>query len=58
MKQLVYTALKPTFQELWIRITNACTTMSPAMFYNAQQEVQSHIQMRSAAQKLHFENNT
>ncbi|GBN39250.1 hypothetical protein AVEN_167095-1, partial [Araneus ventricosus] len=45
IQQRVYATPKPTLQELRNRITDACASVSPAMLYNVQQEVQSRIQM-------------
>ncbi|GBN54434.1 hypothetical protein AVEN_266702-1 [Araneus ventricosus] len=43
IKQRVYATLKPTLQELRNRITDACASVSSAMLYNVQREVQSSV---------------
>ncbi|GBN47758.1 hypothetical protein AVEN_180215-1 [Araneus ventricosus] len=45
IKQRVYATPLPTLQELRNRITDACASVSPAMLYNVQREVQSRVQM-------------
>ncbi|GBM94179.1 hypothetical protein AVEN_273372-1 [Araneus ventricosus] len=45
IKQRVYATPPPTLQELRNRITDACASVSPAMLYNVQREVQSRVQM-------------
>ncbi|GBM52050.1 hypothetical protein AVEN_23285-1 [Araneus ventricosus] len=55
MKQRVYATTPPTFQELRNRITDACASVSPAMLYNVQREVQSRVQMCIVAEGHHFE---
>ncbi|GBL75628.1 hypothetical protein AVEN_154945-1 [Araneus ventricosus] len=44
-----------TLQELRNRITDACDSVSPAMLYNVQREVQSRVQMCIVAEGYHFE---
>ncbi|GBM25229.1 hypothetical protein AVEN_243551-1, partial [Araneus ventricosus] len=46
IKQRVYATPPPTLQELLNRITDACASVSPAMLYNVQREVQSRVQMQ------------
>ncbi|GBL56524.1 hypothetical protein AVEN_207527-1 [Araneus ventricosus] len=41
----VYATPPPALQELRKCITDAYASVSPAMLYNVQQEVQSHVQM-------------
>ncbi|GBO05190.1 hypothetical protein AVEN_267673-1 [Araneus ventricosus] len=55
IKQRVYATPPPTLQELRNRITDACASVSPAMLYNVQREVQSHVQMCIVAEGHHFE---
>ncbi|GBM73498.1 hypothetical protein AVEN_6818-1 [Araneus ventricosus] len=55
IKQRVYATPPPTLQELRNRITDACASMSPAMLYNVQREVQSRVQMCIVAEGHHFE---
>ncbi|GBM31227.1 hypothetical protein AVEN_193356-1 [Araneus ventricosus] len=55
IKQRVYATPPPTLQELRNRITNACASVSPAMLYNVQWEVQSRVQMYIIAEGHHFE---
>ncbi|GBN33338.1 hypothetical protein AVEN_182748-1 [Araneus ventricosus] len=55
IKQRVYATPPPTLQELRNRITDACASMSPAMLYNVQREVQSRVQMCMVAEGHHFE---
>ncbi|GBL94159.1 hypothetical protein AVEN_163490-1 [Araneus ventricosus] len=55
IKQRVYATLPPTLQELRNRITDVCASMSPAMLYNVQREVQSRVQMCIVAEGHHFE---
>ncbi|GBL93010.1 hypothetical protein AVEN_54646-1 [Araneus ventricosus] len=45
IKQRVYAIHPPTLQELRNRITDARASLSPAMLYNVQREVQSRAQM-------------
>ncbi|GBM29608.1 hypothetical protein AVEN_130086-1 [Araneus ventricosus] len=49
IKQRVYATPPPTLQDLRNRITDACASVSPAMLYNVQREVQFRVQMCSAA---------
>ncbi|GBM05245.1 hypothetical protein AVEN_181629-1 [Araneus ventricosus] len=51
----VYATPPPTLQELRNRITDACASVSPAMLYNVQREVQSSVQMCIVAEGDHFE---
>ncbi|GBM90534.1 hypothetical protein AVEN_236325-1 [Araneus ventricosus] len=51
IKQRVYATPPPILQELRNRITDACTSVSPAMLYN----VQSRVQMCIVAEGHHFE---
>ncbi|GBL81016.1 hypothetical protein AVEN_83102-1 [Araneus ventricosus] len=55
IKQRVYATPPPTLQELRNRITDACASVSPAMLYNVQREVQSRVQMCIVAEGQHFE---
>ncbi|GBO45408.1 hypothetical protein AVEN_253867-1 [Araneus ventricosus] len=55
IKQRVYATPTPTLQELRNRITDACTSVLPAMLYNVQREVQSQVQMCIVAEEHHFE---
>ncbi|GBM49365.1 hypothetical protein AVEN_264524-1 [Araneus ventricosus] len=55
IKQRVYATPPPTLQEFRNRITDACASVSPAMLYNVQREVQSHVQMCIVAEGHHFE---
>ncbi|GBL74584.1 hypothetical protein AVEN_235495-1 [Araneus ventricosus] len=55
IKQRVYSTPPPTLQELRNRITDACESVSPAMLYNVQREVQSRVQMCITAEEHHFE---
>ncbi|GBO09091.1 hypothetical protein AVEN_272461-1 [Araneus ventricosus] len=55
IKQRVYATPPPTLQELRNRITDACASVSPAMLYNVQREVQSRVQMCIVAEGHHFE---
>ncbi|GBM96167.1 hypothetical protein AVEN_23260-1 [Araneus ventricosus] len=57
IKQRVYAIPPPTLQELRNRITDACASVSPAMLYNVQREVQSLVQMCIVAEGHHFEHN-
>ncbi|GBM64382.1 hypothetical protein AVEN_101466-1 [Araneus ventricosus] len=43
IKQRVYATSPPTLQELRNSITDACASVSPAMLYNVQREVQSCV---------------
>ncbi|GBL90833.1 hypothetical protein AVEN_215563-1 [Araneus ventricosus] len=45
IKQRVYATSPPTLQEPRNRIADACATVSHAMLYNVQWEVQSRVQM-------------
>ncbi|GBM64837.1 hypothetical protein AVEN_197055-1 [Araneus ventricosus] len=45
IKQRMYATPPPTLQELRKCITDACASVSPAMLYNVQREVQSRVQM-------------
>ncbi|GBM48729.1 hypothetical protein AVEN_193428-1 [Araneus ventricosus] len=47
--------LPPTLQELRNRITDACASVSPAMLYNVQRELQSRVQMCIVSEGHHFE---
>ncbi|GBN78096.1 hypothetical protein AVEN_75964-1 [Araneus ventricosus] len=49
IKQRVYATPPPKLQELRNRITDACASVSPAMLYNVQREVQSRVQMSIVA---------
>ncbi|GBM89763.1 hypothetical protein AVEN_109173-1 [Araneus ventricosus] len=51
----MYATPPPTLKELRNRITDACASVSPAMLYNVQREVQSHVQMCIVAEGHHFE---
>ncbi|GBM79425.1 hypothetical protein AVEN_213284-1 [Araneus ventricosus] len=51
----VYATPPSTLQELRNRIPDACASVSPAMLYNVQREVQSRVQMCIAAEGHHFE---
>ncbi|GBL79754.1 hypothetical protein AVEN_18272-1 [Araneus ventricosus] len=51
----VYATPPPTLQELRNHITDACASVSPAMLYNVQREVQSRVQMCIVAEGHHFE---
>ncbi|GBM10245.1 hypothetical protein AVEN_177507-2-1, partial [Araneus ventricosus] len=55
IKQRVYATPPPTLQELRNRITDACASVSPAMLYIGQLEVQSRVQMCIVAEGHHFE---
>ncbi|GBL74339.1 hypothetical protein AVEN_235317-1 [Araneus ventricosus] len=55
IKQRVYATPPPTLQELRNRITDACASVSPAMLYNMQREVQSRVQMCIVAEGHHFQ---
>ncbi|GBO23202.1 hypothetical protein AVEN_17083-1 [Araneus ventricosus] len=55
IKGQVYANLPPTLQDLRRRITNACTTVTPAMLHNLQHEIQSRVQMRIVANGEHFD---
>ncbi|GBM88931.1 hypothetical protein AVEN_166615-2-1, partial [Araneus ventricosus] len=55
IKQRVYATPPQTLQELRNRITDACASVSPAMLYNVQWEVQSRVQMCIVAEGHHFE---
>ncbi|GBM35209.1 hypothetical protein AVEN_175814-1 [Araneus ventricosus] len=55
IKQRVYAIPPQTLQELRNRITDACASVSPAMLYNVQREVQSRVQMCIVAEGHHFE---
>ncbi|GBM28304.1 hypothetical protein AVEN_233179-1 [Araneus ventricosus] len=55
IKQRVYATPPSTLQKLRNRITDACGSVSPAMLYNVQREVQSRVQMRIVAEGHHFE---
>ncbi|GBM48268.1 hypothetical protein AVEN_98019-1 [Araneus ventricosus] len=55
IKQRVYATPPPTLQELLNRITDACASVSPAMLYNVQREVQSRVQICIVAEGHHFE---
>ncbi|GBO11194.1 hypothetical protein AVEN_188350-1 [Araneus ventricosus] len=55
IKQRVYATPPPTLQELRNRITDACVSVSSAMLYNVQREVQSRVQMSIVAEGHHFE---
>ncbi|GBO36023.1 hypothetical protein AVEN_79482-1 [Araneus ventricosus] len=54
-EQRVYATPPPTLQKLRNRITDACASVSPAMLYNVQREVQSRVQMCIVAEGHHFE---
>ncbi|GBM89640.1 hypothetical protein AVEN_260660-1 [Araneus ventricosus] len=54
-KQRLYATPPPTLRELRKRITDACASVSPAMLYNVQREVQSRVQMCIVAEGHHFE---
>ncbi|GBM84562.1 hypothetical protein AVEN_33839-1 [Araneus ventricosus] len=55
IKQRLYATPPSTLQELRNRITDAYASMSRAMLYNVQQEVQSCVQMYIFAEGHHFE---
>ncbi|GBM00065.1 hypothetical protein AVEN_214132-1 [Araneus ventricosus] len=55
IKQRVYATPPPTLQELRNPITDACASVSPAMLYNVQREVQSRVQMCIVAEGHHFD---
>ncbi|GBN60593.1 hypothetical protein AVEN_226786-1 [Araneus ventricosus] len=55
IKQRVYATPPPTLQELKNRITDTCASVSPAMLYNVQREVQSRVEMCIVAEAHHFE---
>ncbi|GBN45986.1 hypothetical protein AVEN_103362-1 [Araneus ventricosus] len=55
IKQQMYATPPPTLQELRNRITDACASVSPAMLYDVQREVQSRVQMCIVAEGHHFE---
>ncbi|GBM99057.1 hypothetical protein AVEN_161262-1 [Araneus ventricosus] len=55
IKQRVYATPPPTLQELRNRITDACASVSPAILYNVQREVQSRVQMCIVAEGHHFQ---
>ncbi|GBL90797.1 hypothetical protein AVEN_215538-1 [Araneus ventricosus] len=54
IKQRVYATPPPILQELRNRITGACASVSPAMWYNVQREVQSRVQMCIVAEGHHL----
>ncbi|GBM12133.1 hypothetical protein AVEN_39471-1 [Araneus ventricosus] len=45
IKGQVYATPPPTLQDLRRRITDACASITPAIFHNVQQEIQSRVQM-------------
>ncbi|GBM00054.1 hypothetical protein AVEN_214124-1 [Araneus ventricosus] len=51
----VYAPPAPTLQELRNPITDACASVSPAMLYNVQREVQSRVQMCIVAEGHHVD---
>ncbi|GBM07612.1 hypothetical protein AVEN_230045-1 [Araneus ventricosus] len=55
IKQRVFATPPPTLQELRNRLTDACASVSLAMLYNVQREVQSCVQMCIVAEEHHFE---
>ncbi|GBL81806.1 hypothetical protein AVEN_93556-1 [Araneus ventricosus] len=55
IKQRVYATPPPTLQELRNCITDACASVSSAMLYNVQREVQSRVQLCIVAEGHHFE---
>ncbi|GBN11937.1 hypothetical protein AVEN_269098-1 [Araneus ventricosus] len=55
VKQRVYATPPPTIQELRNRITDVCTSLSPAMLCNVQREVLPRVQMCIVAEGHHFE---
>ncbi|GBN28602.1 hypothetical protein AVEN_170188-1 [Araneus ventricosus] len=55
IKQRVYATPPPKLQELRNRITDSCASVSPAMLYNVQREVQSRVEMCIVAEGQHFE---
>ncbi|GBL86763.1 hypothetical protein AVEN_122534-1 [Araneus ventricosus] len=55
IKQRVHATPPPTLQVLRNRITDACASVSPAILYNVQREVQSSVQMCIVAEGHHFE---
>ncbi|GBN62553.1 hypothetical protein AVEN_19244-1 [Araneus ventricosus] len=55
VKQRVYATSPPTLQELRNRITDTCASVSPAMLYHVQREVQSRVQLYIVAEGHHFE---
>ncbi|GBL93632.1 hypothetical protein AVEN_25629-1 [Araneus ventricosus] len=55
IKQRVYATPPSTLQELRNRITDACASVSPAMLYNVQREVQSRVQVCIVDEEHHFE---
>ncbi|GBN46030.1 hypothetical protein AVEN_37817-1 [Araneus ventricosus] len=55
IKQRVYATPPPALQELRNGIMDACASVSPAMLYNVQREVQSRVQMCIVAEGHHFE---
>ncbi|GBM96687.1 hypothetical protein AVEN_111924-1 [Araneus ventricosus] len=55
INQRVHATYPPTLQELRNRITNVCASVSPAMSYDVQREVQSRVQMCIVVERHHFE---
>ncbi|GBN02182.1 hypothetical protein AVEN_173491-1 [Araneus ventricosus] len=55
IKKRVYATPPPTLQDLRNRITDICANVSPAMLYNVQRELQSHVEMCIVAEGHHFE---
>ncbi|GBN36511.1 hypothetical protein AVEN_10573-1 [Araneus ventricosus] len=55
IKQRLYATPPPTLQELRNSITDACASVSPAMLYNVQREVQSRVQMCIVVEGHYFE---
>ncbi|GBM52907.1 hypothetical protein AVEN_197213-1 [Araneus ventricosus] len=56
IQQRVHATPPPTLQELRNRITDACASVSPAMLYNVQLEVQPRVQMCIVAEAHQFKN--
>ncbi|GBN95761.1 hypothetical protein AVEN_224057-1 [Araneus ventricosus] len=55
MKGQVYATPPLTLQDLRRRITDACASVTPAMLYNVQREIQSKVKMCIVANEEHFE---
>ncbi|GBL75402.1 hypothetical protein AVEN_194594-1 [Araneus ventricosus] len=55
IKGQVHANPPPILQNLRRRITAACASVTPAMLYNAQREIQSRVQMCIVANGEHFE---
>ncbi|GBN60655.1 hypothetical protein AVEN_178700-1 [Araneus ventricosus] len=55
IKGQVYATPSPTLQDLRRRITDACTSVTPAMLHNVQREIQSRVQTCIVANGEYFE---